>query len=99
MPPERAAVNLAGQPKESLAVDLHVAFQNEEVSIPRDRELISQVHSIKNTATDTGYSRYDTQKNEKRHADRFWALPLAAHAAGIARGRKRKRRVVSASIV
>ena len=94
-----AGVALIGQIKETLAVDLHIVFENEEVSIPRDRELISQVHSIKKTATDAGYSRYDTEKNEKHHADRFWALALAVHAAGIARGRKRRRRVVSASIV
>jgi phage FluMu gp28-like protein len=92
-------VALVGQVKETLAVDLHIVFENEEVSIPRDRELMSQIHSIKKTATDAGYSRYDTEKNEKHHADRFWALALAVHAAGIARGRKRKRRVVSASIV
>ncbi len=85
--------------KKTLAVDLHIAFENEEVSIPRDRDPISQIHSIKKTATDAGYSRYDTEKNEKHHADRFWALALAVHAAGITRGRKRKRRVVSASIV
>ena len=92
-------VALIGQIKETLAVDLHIVFENEEVSIPRDRELISQVHSIKKTATDAGYSRYDTEKNEKHHADRFWALALAVHAAGIARGRKQRRRVVTASIV
>jgi phage FluMu gp28-like protein len=92
-------VALIGQTKESLAVDLHIVFENEELSIPRDRELISQVHSIKKSATDAGYSRYDTEKNEKHHGDRYWALALAVHAAGITRSRKRKRRVVSASIV
>ncbi len=92
-------VALIGQIKETLAVDLHIVFENEEVSIPRDRELISQIHSIKKTATDAGYSRYDTEKNEKHHADRYWALALAVHAAGVTRSRKRKRKVVSVSIV
>ena len=49
------------------------------------------------TATEAGYSRYDTEKNERHHADVMWALALAVHATGIRRGRKR--RVVSASIV
>ena len=92
-------VALVGQVKESLAVDLHIAFENEDVSIPRDRDLISQIHSIKKTATDAGYSRYDTEKNEKHHADRYWALALAVHAAGIMREWKRRRPVVTASIV
>ncbi len=92
-------VALVGQVKETLAVDLHIVFENEEVSIPRDRELLSQIHSIKKTATDAGYSRYDTEKNEKHHADRYWSLALAVHAAGIARGRKRKRKAVTVKVV
>jgi phage FluMu gp28-like protein len=92
-------VALVGQMKETLAVDLHIAFENEEVSIPRDRDLIAQIHSIKKTATDAGYSRYDTEKNEKHHADRYWSLALAVHAAGITRGRRRRRGVVTARVV
>jgi len=92
-------VALVGQNKESLAVDLHIAFENEDVAIPRDRDLISQIHSIKKTATDAGYSRYDTEKNEKHHADKFWSLALAVHAAGIMKGKRRKRKNISASIV
>ena len=93
-------VALVGQTKESLAVDLRIVFENEELSIPRDRDLISQIHSIRKTATDAGYSRYDTESDERSsHADKFWALALAVHAAGVARGRKRRRPVVKASIV
>ena len=92
-------IALVGQAKESLAVDLHIAFENEEIEIPRDRELISQVHSIKKTATEAGYSRYDTEKNDRHHADVMWALALAVHAAGITRGRRRRRGIVKASIV
>lgn len=53
-----------------------------------DRGLISQVHSIKKTLTKAGYARFDTEKNE-RHADKFWALALAVHAAGIAAAPRR----------
>jgi phage FluMu gp28-like protein len=92
-------VALVGQTKETLAVDLHIVMESEEVQIPRDRELVSQVHSIKKTATDAGYSRYDTEKNEKAHADVMWSLALAVHAAGINRKRKRRRPLVRATIV
>jgi len=60
-------IALIGQTKESLAVDLHIVLENEEITLPRDRELVSQIHSIKKTATDAGYSRYDTEKNEQHH--------------------------------
>jgi hypothetical protein len=92
-------IALVGQTKETLAVDLHIVFENEEISIPRDRELLSQIHSVKKTATDAGYSRYDTEKNERHHADRMWSLALAVHAAGVARVRKRKRSPVTVKII
>jgi len=92
-------VALVGQVKESLAVDLKIALENEAVAIPRDRELIGQVHSIKKMPTGAGYARFDTEKNERHHADRMWALALAVHAAGIGKDRKRRGPNVSASIV
>ena len=95
-------VALIGHTKESLAVDLHIALENEELSIPRDRELIAQVHSIKKTATDAGYSRYDAEANEgkpRSHGDVMWALALAVHAAGINRKRRKRRPLVRATIV
>jgi len=70
----------------------------EEVVIPRDRKLTQQIHSIKKKATDAGYSRYDTEKNESHHADKYWSLALAVHAAGRQK-RKRKRKAIDASIV
>jgi len=92
-------VALVGQTKETLAVDLHIVMENEQLQIPRDRQLISQIHSIKKTATDAGYSRYDTERNEKGHADAMWALALAVHAAGINRVRKRRVPQVKVTIV
>lgn len=38
-------------------------------------------------------------KNERHHADEFWALALAIHAAGLAKEHRRPRRQVTASIV
>jgi len=92
-------VALIGQIKETLAVDLHIVFENEEIQIPRDRELTSQIHSIKKSSTEAGYCRYDTEKNERHHADKFWALALAVHAVGITRDKPRRQKKVMASIV
>ncbi len=93
-------VALVGQTKESLAVDLHIVFENEEVSLPRDRDLIAQIHSIRKTATDAGYARYDTESDDRTtHADKYWSLALAVHAAGVVQRRKRGRPVVTAYII
>jgi len=92
-------IALIGQVKESLAVGLKIAFENEAVAIPRDRELTAQIHSIKKTATDAGYARFDTEKNERHHADKFWALALAVHGAGEMKGRRKKQVGVQASVV
>jgi phage FluMu gp28-like protein len=75
------------------------AFGREAVAIPRTRELTARVHSIKKTPTDAGYARFDTEKNERHHADKFWALVLAVHAAGLGKEHGRARQKVSASIV
>jgi len=93
------AVAMLGQMKESLAVGLKIAFENEGIAIPRDRDLTGQVHSIKKSSTGAGYARFDTETNEKHHADKCWALALAVHASGALKKPRRKRDGISASIV
>jgi len=93
------AVAMLGQTKESLAVGLKIAFENEGISIPRDRDLTGQVHSIKKSSTGAGYARFDTETNERHHADKCWALALGLHASGTVKKRRRRRDGVSASIV
>jgi len=60
----------------------------------------SRAHTvIEERPHEADYARFDTEKNERHHADRFWALALAVHAAGLGKGRRRARQKVSASIV
>jgi phage FluMu gp28-like protein len=66
--------------KELLAVETKLRFQRGEVPIPLDRDLAYQIHSIKKTVTSSKNNRYDTEGNEKHHADKFWALALAVYA-------------------
>ena len=92
-------VALVGQVKESLSVGLKIAFENESVAIPRDRELTAHIHCIKKTATEAGYARFDTEKNERHHADKMWALSLAVHSTDSFRNTTRKMDGVSARVV
>jgi phage FluMu gp28-like protein len=39
-----------------------------------------QIHSIRKKVTGANNTVYDTESNEKHHADMFWALALAAWA-------------------
>lgn len=66
--------------KEDLAVTLRRRFEDREVRIPVDREIREDIHSVKKTTTSAGNIRFDAERNESGHADRFWALALAVHA-------------------
>jgi hypothetical protein len=69
------------------------------VAIPRSRELASQIHSVKKMPTEAGYARFDIERNERHHADKFRALALAVHAAGLGKELRRERKKVEASVV
>jgi len=92
-------IALVGQVKESLAVGLKIAFENEAIAIPRDRELTAQIHSIKKMATDAGYARFDTEKNERHHADKFWALSLSVRGSESTFKRPKRLKGVQASVI
>lgn len=67
--------------KERMATNVKIAFERRNISIPQDRELIQQIHSVKKETSATGQIHYSVDKNEKHHADKFWALALALLAA------------------
>ena len=73
--PETVAV------KERMATDIRIAFERRNISIPQDRELIRQLHSVKRETSLYGNVQYSVDRNEKHHADKFWALGLALLAA------------------
>jgi len=68
--------------KELMAVQLHREFEKGRsgVLIPNDRDLITQIVSIKRDVTPNGLFRYSADRNEKHHGDKFWALALANYA-------------------
>jgi phage FluMu gp28-like protein len=67
--------------KEHLAVTLKRVMESGVLLLPEDMELRRQIHSIKRVVLPGGRFRFDSEKNEKYHADKFWALALAVGRA------------------
>lgn len=63
------------------ASELKIQMEREAVPLPKDRDLAYQIHSIKQKVTAAKNVVYDTETNEKHHADKMWALALAVWAA------------------
>lgn len=93
------AVSFSSSVKEELATDLRIRFEDRSLLIPADEDLRNDLHSIRRITTTAGNTRYDVSQTETDgHADRFWALALAVHAAKnastgiptIATGRRRQ---------
>ena len=74
-------VDFTNASKELWAVEAKVKMQRGEVPIPMDRDLAYQIHSVKKKVTAAKNVTFDTEGNEKHHADKFWALALALWAA------------------
>lgn len=75
-------VRFSGTVKEALAYPLRSCFEDLSVKIPNRNEIRADLRAIKKTTTAAGNIRFDADKGKNGHADRFWALALAIHAAG-----------------
>ncbi|MEJ2255002.1 MAG: hypothetical protein P8Y75_11680, partial [Nitrospirota bacterium] len=73
--------------KEDLALVLRRSFEERTVRIPPAREIREDLHSVRRLTTVAGNVRYDAARTEGSHADRFWALALALHAAEVPQSR------------
>jgi phage FluMu gp28-like protein len=74
-------VTFTSQVKEDLAVTLRRCFEERSLRIPSDRYIRADLHSVRKSVTSAGNIRFDAERTEDSHADRFWALALSAHAA------------------
>ncbi|MBI3184634.1 MAG: hypothetical protein HYZ28_21060 [Myxococcales bacterium] len=65
--------------KETWANDLKILLQRKDVVLPKDRDLVAQVHSIKRRLTPSGKPSFEVERDEvaRGHADRAWAVMLA----------------------
>lgn len=75
-------VLFTGPVKLDLATACRRKFEDRLIRIPQDRKLRDDLHSVKKITTAAGNIRFDAERSQDSHADRFWALCLAIHAAG-----------------
>lgn len=79
-------IHFSGPVKEDLAYPVKAAFEDLNLRIPFDRNLQADLRAIKKETTAAGNIRFSADHSENGHADRFWALALALHAASTAAG-------------
>lgn len=70
-------VHFTAMLKEGITKNLKKMFEDKLIEIPNDPMLISDIHAIKRRAGQKGFL-YDADRNAYGHADRYWALALAA---------------------
>lgn len=75
------AVTFTGQVKEALAYPVRGAMEDRAVRIPYDIHIRSDLRSVTKVTTPSGNIRFTAERTPDGHADRFWALALAIHAA------------------
>lgn len=78
------AVNFTAPVKSELAMPLRRLFEDKAVRVPMDDAVREDLHAVRKTVTVAGNVRLDVDRADTDgHADRFWALALAAHAADL----------------
>lgn len=75
------AVNFSGSVKEALAYPLKGAMEDRKLRIPDDQTIRADLRKIQKVTTVAGNIRFVAESTPDGHADRFWALALAIHAA------------------
>jgi phage FluMu gp28-like protein len=82
------AVHFTAPVKSDLAMPLLRLFQDRLVRIPADAAVREDLHKVRKIVTASNNVRLEADRDDKTgHADRFWALALACHAAGDVRER------------
>lgn len=75
------AVTLTALTKEELAYPVRSAFEERSLRLPSLQEVRSDLRAIRRETTSAGNLRFTADRGKNGHADRFWALALALHAA------------------
>jgi len=74
-------VHFTSEVKEDLAYATRAAFEKKTVRIPADKWVRADMRSMRKEATASGNVRFTGERTSSGHADRFWGLALALHAA------------------
>jgi phage FluMu gp28-like protein len=67
--------------KEELAYPVRAAFEDRTLRLPSDPVIRADLRAIRKESTASGHVRFTADRGKNGHADRFWALALALHAA------------------
>lgn len=70
-------VKFTNETKQLWATNAKMLIQQRKTPLPANRDLDYQIHSIKKTVTPSKNVVFDTERNEKHHADKFWAWVLS----------------------
>jgi phage FluMu gp28-like protein len=84
--PQVVGENFTNESKERWATDFKISLQRRDVTLPRDRELVGQIHAIKRRVLPSGKVSFDAERNARGHADKFWAVALACQKERQAHG-------------
>jgi phage FluMu gp28-like protein len=74
-------VNFTAQTKEALAYPVRGAMEDRRLRIPHSGAIRADLRSVTKQVTGAGNIRFTAERTPDGHADRFWALALAIHAA------------------
>jgi len=74
-------VTFTAQVKEALAYPVRGAMEDRKVRIPDDPKIRSDLRKVQKVVSAAGNIRFVAESTPDGHADRFWALGLALHAA------------------
>lgn len=80
-PGKAQGVDFTNATKALWAGDAKMLIQQQRTPLPAERDLAYQIHSIRRLITPSKNLIFDTDRNEKHHADKFWAWVLALYAA------------------
>lgn len=67
--------------KEELAFPVRGAMEDRAIRIPHDPKIRADLRLLTKTVTSVGNVRFTAERTADGHADHFWALALALHAA------------------
>jgi phage FluMu gp28-like protein len=74
-------VSFTAAVKQELACPVRAAFESRRVRVPAEGEIRADLRAIRKEATAAGNIRFQADRGRNGHADRFWGLALALHAA------------------
>ncbi|AAQ13949.1 MULTISPECIES: phage terminase large subunit family protein [Pseudomonas] len=75
------AVTFTPRVKEALAYPIRGAMEDHKVRIPYDPKIRAALREVTKQTTAAGNIRFTAERTADGHADEFWALGLAIHAA------------------